>query len=78
MEHLSNDHKDHPNQHENIQKQWDETRHPVVKFGKSMETETTMWSEFPNGSKVIVEQILMSEEINLKEQHCENHSLGSK
>ena len=31
--------------------------------GKSMETETT-WSEFPNGGKAIVEQILASEEIN--------------
>ena len=32
--------------------------------GKSMETEATTWSEFPNGGKVIVEQILASEEIN--------------
>ena len=30
--------------------------------GKSMETETTTWSEFPNGGKAIVEQILASEE----------------
>ena len=29
-----------------------------------METETTAWSEFPNGGKVIVEQIPASEEIN--------------
>ena len=27
--------------------------------GKSMETETATWSEFPNGGKAIVEQILM-------------------
>ena len=33
-------------------------------IGKSMETETTTWSEFPNGGKVIVEQILASEERN--------------
>ena len=32
--------------------------------GKSMETETTTWWEFPNGGKAIVEQILASEEIN--------------
>ena len=32
--------------------------------GKSMETETTTWSEFPNGAKAIVEQILSSEERN--------------
>ena len=31
---------------------------------KSVETETATWSEFPNGGKVIVEQILASEEIN--------------
>ena len=31
-------------------------------IGKSMETETTTWSEFPNGGKAIVEQILVSEE----------------
>ena len=29
-----------------------------------METEKTTLSEFPNGGKVIVEQILASEEIN--------------
>ena len=32
--------------------------------GKSMETETTTWSEFPNGGKATVEQILVPEEIN--------------
>ena len=29
--------------------------------GKSMETETVTWSEFANGGKAIVEQILASE-----------------
>ena len=33
-------------------------------IGKSMETEATKWSEFPNGEKAIVEQIRASEEIN--------------
>ena len=32
--------------------------------GKSMETETTTWSEFSNGGKAVVKQILASEEIN--------------
>ena len=32
--------------------------------GKSMETETETWSEFPNGGKAIVEEILASEERN--------------
>ena len=43
-----------------------------------METETTSWSEFPNGGKAILEQILASEEINPKEQDCESHSQGSE
>ena len=34
--------------------------------GTLMETETK-WSEFPNGEKVIAEQVLNSEEINPKE-----------
>ena len=46
--------------------------------GNSMETETTTWSELPNGGKAIVEQILASEERNPKEQDYENHSLGSE
>ena len=47
--------------------------------GKSLETETTTWSEFPNGGKAILEQILASEERHKsKEQDCENHSLGSE
>ena len=32
--------------------------------GKSVETETTTWSEVPNGGKAIAEQILASEERN--------------
>ena len=31
---------------------------------KSMEPETTTWSEYPNGGKAIVEQILVLEETN--------------
>ena len=46
--------------------------------GKSMESETTTWSEFCIGGKTIVEQKLASEERNKsKEQDYENHSLGS-
>ena len=33
-----------------------------------METETTTWSEFSNGGKAIVEQILASEEINISKR----------
>ena len=32
--------------------------------GKSMEAATTTWSEFPNGGKAIIEQILAPEEKN--------------
>ena len=32
--------------------------------GSSLETKTTSWSEFPNGGKDSVEEILASEEIN--------------
>ena len=46
--------------------------------GKSMETETMTWCKFHNGGKAIVEQILASEDINPKEQDCENHNLGCK
>ena len=42
-----------------------------------METEAT-WSEFPNGRRAIVEQILASEERNPEEQDCESHSQGSE
>ena len=42
---------------------WNRTSHCEFD-GKSMETETTTWSEFPNGGKAIVEQILAPEEIN--------------
>ena len=29
MKHLSNDHKDHPNQHENSHERFNETGHPI-------------------------------------------------
>ena len=43
-----------------------------------METETTTKSEFPNGGKAIVEQILASEERNPEEQGCTIHQHGFK
>ena len=46
--------------------------------GKSMETGTKTWSEFPNGGKAIVEQILASQERNPKEQDCESPYQGSR
>ena len=35
MEHLSNDHEDHPNQHENSHKPRDETGYPVLSLSES-------------------------------------------
>ena len=35
MEHLSNDYKDHPNQHKNSHKLCNETEHPVVNMMES-------------------------------------------
>ena len=64
MEHLSNDHEVHP-----ISKRIAISHSMkwgiLFQFiGKSMENEKTAWSEFPNGGKAIVEQILASEKIN--------------
>ena len=44
--------------------------------GMTMETEIIAWSEFPNGEKTIVEQILASEERNQNEKGCESHNQG--
>ena len=43
-----------------------------------METETTTWSEFPNGGKAIVEQIVVSEERNNQNSRTVSHSQGSE
>ena len=65
MEHLSNYQEDYPNQHKNSHELYNENRASCFEFDrKSLETETTTGSEFPNGRKAIVEQILVSEEIN--------------
>ena len=45
---------------------------PLWIFGKSMETETTTWSEFSSGGKACRTK-LASEELN--KSNCENHSL---
>ena len=61
MEHLSNDHEDYPNQRENSHKPRSEMGYPVLSV---LESQWKLRSEFPNGGKVIVEQILASEERN--------------
>ena len=62
MEHLSNDHEDHPNQHENSHKLCDETGHPVVNLMESQWKLRKQHDQNFKGRKVIVEQILASEE----------------
>ena len=47
--------------------QWNEASRYELD-GKSMKTETTTWSEFSNGGKAIVEQIVASEEMNKSER----------
>ena len=65
MEHPSNKHEDCPNQHKNSHKVWKWNEPPLFEFdGTSMETETLLWSEFRNGRKATLEQILTSEEEN--------------
>ena len=63
MEHLSNDHQDHPNQHENSEKLCDEMGHPVDNLMESQWELRQLDQNFPMGGKAIVEQILASEVI---------------
>ena len=57
--------------------QWNRAS-PFEFDGKPIKTEITTLSEFPNGEKAIVVQILASEGINPKVRDCEGHSQGSK
>ena len=65
MEHLSNDHENHPSQHENSHKLRDKTEHHVLSLLESQwKLRQQHDQHFPNGGKVIVEQILASKERN--------------
>ena len=69
MEHLSNDHTDHPNPSENNHKLYDEKEHSSDE--KPIETARTTWSDFLMRGKATVEQILGSAEISKpKDQDC--------
>ena len=54
--------------------QWNRASHCEL-VGKSVETETITWWEFHNGGKAIVEQILVSEEVNKNETISSNKTL---
>ena len=68
MEHLSNDHEDRPNQHENSHKLCDETGHPVVNLMASQwKLRQQHDQNFPikgTNTSDTAEQILASEERN--------------
>ena len=58
MEHLLSDGKDYPNYHKNSHKLYSEMVHPLLSLIESQ------LPEFPNRGKAILEQILVSQEIN--------------
>ena len=56
MEHLSNDHEDHPNQYENSHKPRDETGHPFLSLLEGQwKLRQQHDQNLPNGGKAIVE-----------------------
>ena len=71
MEHLLNDREDHPNQHENSHKLYNEMGHPIVNVMESqwkLRQQHDQNFSMNNGRKAIVEQILMSEKRNKSER----------
>ena len=60
LEHLSNDHEDCFNQHENSHNLYDENEHPVFSL-KENQLKLRQQLEFPKGGKTFLEQILASE-----------------
>ena len=79
MEHLSNDHKDNPNQQENTHKPYNEMGYPVLSLLESQwKLRQQQDQNFPMEAKPLKKKILASEEINPKEQNCESHSQGSE
>ena len=67
MEHLSNDPKDGPNQHDNGHKLCDEAGH-VLSLTENQWKLRQKMVRISQWRKAIVEQILASEEINPEEQ----------
>ena len=73
MEHLSNDHKDHPNHHKNSHKLCNEMGHPVYSL---MESQWKLRQHYQNF--IMEGKPLLNKEINTKEQDRGSHSQGSK
>ena len=65
MEHLSNDHEDHPNQHRNSHKPCDEKGYPVLSLLESQwKLRQKHDQNFPKEGKPLQNKILASEERN--------------
>ena len=75
MEHLSTDHEDHPILHGNSGKLCDETGIPLRESQWKLRQQHTNRT---NTRIIAVKQILVSEEINPKDQDCESHRQGSE
>ena len=77
MKHLSNGHKDHPNQHTNGHKPCNETRHPFVGLLESQWEPRYDHNQPIEGKQLDNKYQHQKKERNPKEKGCENHSQGS-
>ena len=78
MEHLSNDHKDHLNQHKNSNKQCDETEHPVVNLMESQWKLRQLDQNFLIEGKPLYNKYRRKKSKRGSQRIYENHSRGSK
>ena len=73
MEHFSNDNQDHPNQHENSHKLYD-----VNMMESQWKIRQQHDQNFQCRESHCRTNTSIRKKENLKEQDCENHSVGSK
>ena len=80
MEHLSNDHEDHPNHHKNSHKLCNEMGHPIVNLIESQwKLRQQHDHNFPMEGKPLQNKYLcQKKETNPKEQDCGSLSQGFK
>ena len=78
MEHLSSDHKDRLNQHENSHKLCNETEHPVVNLIENQWKLRQQHKNFPMVLKAIVGHTSVRRKKEIQKSRIENHGLGSK
>ena len=75
MEHLSNDHKDRPNQFANSHKLYDETGHPVLNL---MEIQWKLRQQHDQNFIMEGKPKHQNTQINPTEQDCQSYSQRSK